>query len=145
MLFLIGRLICGICGGVSCVLTPIYVAEIASKEIRGRLLAFFQLLVNCGVMYAFYVAHAIDEQRSVWRYIHEYLIFKLLWCVCVCVNYYALYIQVRKSDVVKVNCTTKMEMKNMRKLCLKMSHFNLSRQISGKMSVWNKSCPTSRE
>ncbi|KAG6798490.1 facilitated trehalose transporter Tret1 [Apis mellifera caucasica] len=68
LLFLIGRLICGICGGVSCVLTPIYVAEIASKEIRGRLLAFFQLLVNCGVMYAFYVAHAIDEQRSVWRY-----------------------------------------------------------------------------
>lgn len=69
-------------------------------------------------------------------YIHERLIFKLLWCLCV--NYYAY-----TGDV--VNCTTKMEMKNMRKLCLKMSHFNLSRQISGKMSVWRKSCPMSRE
>ncbi|KOX75768.1 Facilitated trehalose transporter Tret1 [Melipona quadrifasciata] len=67
-LLLIGRFLCGICGGASCVLTPIYVAEIASKEIRGRLLAFFQLLLNCGVMYAFYVAHAIDEVKTVWRY-----------------------------------------------------------------------------
>ncbi|XP_060828782.1 facilitated trehalose transporter Tret1-like [Bombus pascuorum] len=68
VLFLIGRFICGICGGVFCVLTPIYVAEIASKETRGRLLAFFQLLINCGVMYAFYVAHAITEVETVWRY-----------------------------------------------------------------------------
>ncbi|XP_043510872.1 facilitated trehalose transporter Tret1-like [Frieseomelitta varia] len=68
MLLLVGRFVCGICGGASCVLTPIYVAEIASKETRGRLLAFFQLLLNCGVMYAFYVAHAIDEVKTVWRY-----------------------------------------------------------------------------
>ncbi|XP_076761856.1 facilitated trehalose transporter Tret1 [Xylocopa sonorina] len=68
LLFIMGRLICGICAGVFCVFTPIYVAEIASKEIRGRLLGLFQLLVNCGVMYAFWIAHAIDEQTSSWRY-----------------------------------------------------------------------------
>ncbi|CAL7938694.1 unnamed protein product [Xylocopa violacea] len=68
MLFIMGRLICGICGGVFCVFTPIYVAEIASKEIRGRLLGFFQLLVNCGVMYSFWIAHTIDEETSSWRY-----------------------------------------------------------------------------
>ncbi|OAD53030.1 Facilitated trehalose transporter Tret1 [Eufriesea mexicana] len=68
MFLLVGRLVCGMCGGVFCVLTPIYVAEIASKEIRGRLLAFFQLLINCGVMYAFYIAHVLDENKTVCRY-----------------------------------------------------------------------------
>ncbi|XP_029045061.1 facilitated trehalose transporter Tret1-like isoform X1 [Osmia bicornis bicornis] len=68
MMLIIGRIICGICAGVFCVLTPIYVAEIASKEIRGRLLAMFQVLINCGVMYAFIVAHIIEENETIWRY-----------------------------------------------------------------------------
>ncbi|KOC65059.1 Facilitated trehalose transporter Tret1 [Habropoda laboriosa] len=68
LLMLAGRLICGICGGLACVLTPIYVAEIASKEIRGHLLAFFHVLVNVGIAYAFFVAHAIDEERTIWMY-----------------------------------------------------------------------------
>ncbi|XP_076177940.1 facilitated trehalose transporter Tret1 [Ptiloglossa arizonensis] len=66
--FIIGRIICGMCSGAFCVLTPIYVAEIADKEIRGRLLMFFQLFVNCGVMYAFVIAYVIDEDKTVWRY-----------------------------------------------------------------------------
>lgn len=65
---MIGRFVCGVCGGVFCVLTPIYVAEIADKEIRGRLLAFFQLFINIGIMYAFVVAYLIDEYETVWRY-----------------------------------------------------------------------------
>ncbi|CAK9811553.1 Facilitated trehalose transporter Tret1 [Anthophora plagiata] len=67
-LMIAGRLICGICGGLACVMTPMYVAEIASKEIRGHLLAFFHVLVNFGIMYAFIVAHAIDEEKTIWMY-----------------------------------------------------------------------------
>ncbi|XP_076231292.1 facilitated trehalose transporter Tret1 [Calliopsis andreniformis] len=66
--FIIGRFFCGICGGMFCVLTPIYVAEIADKKIRGRLLVFFQLSINLGIMYAFTAAYLVDEHETVWRY-----------------------------------------------------------------------------
>ncbi|XP_076625128.1 facilitated trehalose transporter Tret1 [Colletes latitarsis] len=65
---IIGRILCGVCGGMFCILTPCYVAEIADKKIRGRLLAFFQIFLNCGVMYTFVTAHAIGEQETMWRY-----------------------------------------------------------------------------
>ncbi|XP_031833976.2 facilitated trehalose transporter Tret1 [Nomia melanderi] len=68
MFLMIGRAICGISGGVFCVLTPLYVAEVADKKIRGRLLSFFQVFVNVGIMYAFLVAHAISEQETIWKY-----------------------------------------------------------------------------
>ncbi|XP_054009242.1 facilitated trehalose transporter Tret1-like [Hylaeus anthracinus] len=65
---MVGRAICGVCGGIFAVATPTYVAEIADKKIRGRLLGFFQIFVNCGIMYAFVAANAIDEHETVWRY-----------------------------------------------------------------------------
>ncbi|KAG7200720.1 hypothetical protein KM043_001271 [Ampulex compressa] len=51
-LLISGRLICGIASGAFCVLTPIYIAEIADKHNRGRLLMVLQLLVNCGIWYS---------------------------------------------------------------------------------------------
>lgn len=51
-----------------CVLTPIFIAEIADKDSRERLLMYFHLLINCGIMYAFVVAHVLDERDAVWRY-----------------------------------------------------------------------------
>ncbi|XP_003705143.2 facilitated trehalose transporter Tret1 isoform X1 [Megachile rotundata] len=68
ILFIIGRVICGISSGIFCVIVPIYIAEIACKEIRGRLLTIFHLLINCGVMYAFSMAHILEEHETVWRY-----------------------------------------------------------------------------
>ncbi|XP_076396262.1 facilitated trehalose transporter Tret1 isoform X2 [Megachile rotundata] len=67
ILFIIGRVICGISSGIFCVIVPIYIAEIACKEIRGRLLTIFHLLINCGVMYAFSMAHILEEHETVWR------------------------------------------------------------------------------
>nr|XP_033333268.1 facilitated trehalose transporter Tret1-like [Megalopta genalis] len=68
VLLIIGRVICGVSSGVFCVLTPVYVAEVADKKIRGRLLSFFQVFINLGIMYAFVAAHVIDEQETVWKY-----------------------------------------------------------------------------
>ncbi|XP_076645043.1 facilitated trehalose transporter Tret1 [Halictus rubicundus] len=68
ILLMIGRVICGVTSGVFCVLTPLYVAEVADKKIRGRLLSFFQVFINLGIMYAFLVAHVIGEQETVWKY-----------------------------------------------------------------------------
>lgn len=65
---MIGRLICGISSGIFCVLTPIYIAEIADKDIRNRLLTFFQLLVNCGIMYAYIIAYTMKEYNTIWQY-----------------------------------------------------------------------------
>ncbi|RLU26857.1 hypothetical protein DMN91_000655 [Ooceraea biroi] len=67
-LFIIGRFICGTSGGAFCVLTPIYIAEIADRNSRERLLTYFHLLINCGIMYAFVIAHVLDEHDTVWRY-----------------------------------------------------------------------------
>lgn len=65
---LIGRLICGICGGILCVLTPIYIGEIADKEIRNRLLTFLHLLINFGIMYAFVIDYFMEEHKIIWQY-----------------------------------------------------------------------------
>ena len=37
LMLLLGRIITGICGGVSSIAMPLYVAEIASDDIRGTL------------------------------------------------------------------------------------------------------------
>ncbi|XP_050462574.1 facilitated trehalose transporter Tret1-like [Cataglyphis hispanica] len=68
LLLIIGRFICGMSGGVFCILTPIYIAEIADKDLREQLLMYFHLLINCGIMYAFVIAHILDEQDAIWRY-----------------------------------------------------------------------------
>ncbi|XP_011166297.1 facilitated trehalose transporter Tret1 [Solenopsis invicta] len=67
-LLIIGRFICGVSGGAFCILTPIYIAEIADRDSRGRLLMYFHLLINCGIMYAFVIAHLLNEYDSAWRY-----------------------------------------------------------------------------
>lgn len=65
---MIGRLLCGNCCGILCVLIPIYVAEIANKEIRNRLMMFFHLLINCGIMYAFLIDYLQEEEKIIWQY-----------------------------------------------------------------------------
>nr|XP_033340644.1 facilitated trehalose transporter Tret1-2 homolog [Megalopta genalis] len=52
-LMIIGRLLTGACGGMTTVVAPIYTGEIAEKEIRGTLGAFFQLFLVLGVLYAY--------------------------------------------------------------------------------------------
>ncbi|XP_043269300.1 facilitated trehalose transporter Tret1-like isoform X2 [Venturia canescens] len=68
LFLIIGRTICGIVSGVFCVVTPLYIAEIADKQIRSRLLTFFQLFINFGIMYAFLVAYGLEERETIWRY-----------------------------------------------------------------------------
>ncbi|XP_034939558.1 facilitated trehalose transporter Tret1-like [Chelonus insularis] len=63
-----GRFLCGVAGGSSCVLVPLFIAEIADKNSRTRLLIYFQLLINCGIFYAFLTTYLLNEQDSIWRY-----------------------------------------------------------------------------
>ncbi|XP_050594359.1 facilitated trehalose transporter Tret1-2 homolog isoform X2 [Bombus affinis] len=58
VLLVMGRLITGACGGMFCVIAPMYSAEISEKEIRGTLGVFFQLLLVIGILYAYCCGYA---------------------------------------------------------------------------------------
>lgn len=58
-----GRLICGIAVGACCVAAPLYVSEVAQKEIRGRLGSYFQLMVVTGILYAYTLGKYMDPTR----------------------------------------------------------------------------------
>ena len=57
-----GRALTGVGVGLASVATPLYIAEIATKEMRGTLGTFFQLAVTIGVLLAFSAGSAIEWQ-----------------------------------------------------------------------------------
>ncbi|KAL2870430.1 putative MFS sugar transporter [Aspergillus lucknowensis] len=61
--FYAGRVIAGIGIGSATVLIPMYSAEMAPKEFRGRLGACFQLFFASGVMIAYWVTFAVAETQ----------------------------------------------------------------------------------
>ncbi|XP_017878262.1 facilitated trehalose transporter Tret1-like [Ceratina calcarata] len=59
-MFCIGRFITGLSSGAFCVAAPMYAAEIAEKEIRGTLGAFFQLLLTVGILLSYILGNYVD-------------------------------------------------------------------------------------
>jgi sugar porter (SP) family MFS transporter len=51
----VGRIITGFCGGVFSVASPLYIGEIAEKDIRGTLGTSFQLMVVIGIEFTYVV------------------------------------------------------------------------------------------
>lgn len=51
-----GRFLSGF-AGLYGILLPLYVGEIASKEIRGRLLSLYQIILSLGESFVFAVGH----------------------------------------------------------------------------------------
>ena len=47
-----GRFLTGLASGILCITIPIYIAEIAHKNIRGSLTTLFQLMIALGITYA---------------------------------------------------------------------------------------------
>ena len=62
--FYAGRIIAGLGIGAATVLIPIFTAEVAPKEIRGKLGACFQLFFATGVMVAYWVTYAIGKDQQ---------------------------------------------------------------------------------
>jgi sugar porter (SP) family MFS transporter len=62
--FYAGRVIAGFGVGAATVLVPMYSAEMAPKNIRGRLGACFQLFFAIGIMIAYWVTYAVDANIS---------------------------------------------------------------------------------
>lgn len=55
----VGRVLLGISGGAFFVMAPIYIGEIAQKDIRGALGSFFQLMVTIGILFVYVVGYGL--------------------------------------------------------------------------------------
>ncbi|MBA2763905.1 MAG: sugar porter family MFS transporter [Thermoleophilaceae bacterium] len=61
-----GRLAIGVAVGLASACCPVYISEVAPKEIRGRLVTLFQLAVTVGILVA-YLAGAALSGSGDWR------------------------------------------------------------------------------
>jgi SP family xylose:H+ symportor-like MFS transporter len=66
--FIAYRILCGVGVGIASMLSPLYIAEIAPAEIRGRLVAFNQLAIVLGMLLVYFVNWAIASSgNDVWN------------------------------------------------------------------------------
>ncbi len=67
-LFLIFRFLGGIGVGASSVTAPVYIAEIAPANMRGRLVAMFQFNIVLGILLSYFSNYLIGAGDSSWRW-----------------------------------------------------------------------------
>ncbi|XP_042206700.1 facilitated trehalose transporter Tret1-2 homolog isoform X2 [Homarus americanus] len=58
-----GRILCGVCTGISSLVVPTYTTECASKDIRGALGTGFQLFITVGILYAYLFGSVMESWR----------------------------------------------------------------------------------
>jgi MFS family permease len=54
-LLVVGRVIAGLCIGIASAMVPVYQAEIAPKEIRGRVISLQQWAITWGILIQFFI------------------------------------------------------------------------------------------
>nr|XP_045595879.1 facilitated trehalose transporter Tret1-like isoform X1 [Procambarus clarkii]XP_045595880.1 facilitated trehalose transporter Tret1-like isoform X1 [Procambarus clarkii]XP_045595881.1 facilitated trehalose transporter Tret1-like isoform X1 [Procambarus clarkii]XP_045595882.1 facilitated trehalose transporter Tret1-like isoform X1 [Procambarus clarkii]XP_045595883.1 facilitated trehalose transporter Tret1-like isoform X1 [Procambarus clarkii]XP_045595884.1 facilitated trehalose transporter T len=62
-MLIIGRILCGLCTGISSLVVPTYTTEYASKDIRGALGTGFQLFITVGILYAYVFGSVVSSWR----------------------------------------------------------------------------------
>ncbi|KAL5281544.1 hypothetical protein ACFFRR_005110 [Megaselia abdita] len=75
--FYVGRVLCGICGGGCFVAIPLFISEISSPNVRGRLGSLFLVTLNTGVLFGFILAHYLRP-----------LFIVPIFCACLLCLYY---------------------------------------------------------
>lgn len=60
--FILYRIVCGVGVGIASMLSPLYIAEVAPSQIRGRLVSFNQLSIVLGILLVYFVNWAIAAQ-----------------------------------------------------------------------------------
>ncbi|KAL1928314.1 hypothetical protein VTP01DRAFT_3230 [Rhizomucor pusillus] len=71
---LIGRFISGLSVGACSVLSPMYNAELAPKEIRGRLVGFQQLMIDIGMLISGWLDYGTNNITNDWSWRIPYLV-----------------------------------------------------------------------
>ena len=67
-----GRFVLGLAIGIVSSSVPLYIAEIAPSEIRGRLVTFFQFAITIGILVSFVIGYIFADYQDGWRY--------MFWC-----------------------------------------------------------------
>src|SRR5580692_10384427 len=62
--FILYRILCGVGVGIASMLSPLYIAEIAPSQIRGRLVSFNQLSIVLGMSVVYFVNLGIANQGT---------------------------------------------------------------------------------
>ncbi|CAD7088664.1 unnamed protein product [Hermetia illucens] len=73
-----GRVLAGMTGGGCFVTIPLYISDIASKEIRGSLGSILMLAVNCGVLVGYSVGSYLPY-TVVPKKLHNFYYSKIIW------------------------------------------------------------------
>ncbi|XP_037805090.1 solute carrier family 2, facilitated glucose transporter member 8-like isoform X2 [Penaeus monodon] len=81
-----GRVLCGLCTGITSLVCPTYTTEYASKDIRGALGSGFQLFITIGILYAYLFGAVVES----WRWL-------VLVCAVVGGIYFLLAIFIKES------------------------------------------------
>lgn len=66
--FIAFRVLGGLAVGAVSVLSPMYVAEVAPKEIRGTLITVYQLAITMGILISYLVNFGLHEVENNWRW-----------------------------------------------------------------------------
>jgi len=56
-LLVVGRIVAGICVGIASAIVPVYQAEIAPKEIRGRVVSLQQWAITWGILIQYFIQY----------------------------------------------------------------------------------------
>jgi SP family myo-inositol transporter-like MFS transporter 13 len=67
-MLLIGRLVVGLGVGIASMIIPVYVSEVAPKQVRGRLATLNTFVITFGQVMAYIVNIIFSETPSGWRY-----------------------------------------------------------------------------
>ncbi len=64
---IVGRLFLGLAIGIVASTVPLYLAEIAPANQRGKLVTFFQLAITLGILLSYVVGYFFEGQENAWR------------------------------------------------------------------------------
>ena len=78
LMLYVGRTICGLAIGVLTMIVPLFISELAPKNIRGRLISFNQISMTGGILVAFWTAYALKDMSNGWRWAFAGQIFPAL-------------------------------------------------------------------
>lgn len=66
--FVLSRILGGLSVGAASVLSPMYVAEVAPRKIRGRLVSIYQLTIVIGILISYLINYALYGVENDWRW-----------------------------------------------------------------------------
>ncbi|MEN8158324.1 MAG: sugar porter family MFS transporter [Bacteroidota bacterium] len=68
LMFIIARIVGGLSVGAASVISPMYVAEVAPRKIRGSLVAVYQLTITLGILISYLINYSLHDVENNWRW-----------------------------------------------------------------------------